>query len=83
MKPDPMGCFVTADFMSATFDSGTIQYEVGGLGANSCQYANFLVEPTESELYSPYLDNGLTTEELEVCAAELMQRITDDFGGCL
>ncbi|MBT8041415.1 MAG: hypothetical protein KJN78_14325 [Gammaproteobacteria bacterium] len=81
--PDPDSCLVAPDFLTASYDLGTIQYEVGGFGVNSCQYSNFLVEPAEFELFYPGFDNGLTAEELEVCSRELMARLVEDFGGCL
>jgi len=81
--PDANGCFVAADFLTASYDLGTIQYEVGGLGVNSCQYSNFLVEPAEFAVFSPWFENGLSAEELEVCSRELMDRLAEDFGGCL
>lgn len=82
-KPDVAGCYVSADFLSISYDGNTVQFEVGGLGVNSCQYSNTLADPAESALFTPYMGSGLTTDELEACAMDVSNAIVEDFPGCL
>ena len=84
--PDPMACQALDDFAFASYDGGLVQYILGDNGPNSCGYVNLMVDPTEF-LFLPDPFDGAsapTPEEMEVCAAELMARIADDFGeACL
>lgn len=80
---DPIGCFVSGDYLGATYDDGLVQYEVGGFGVNSCLYANFTTDPTTFTLVSQMYGDEVTEEQIAVCASDLMERIVDDFGGCL
>ena len=74
----PLDCEVGDDYMLAFYDDYDIQYGTGvlvGLGPDSCEYYNF-------DLGESMWATGLNTAELDACAADLMARLVDDFGGC-
>jgi hypothetical protein len=82
VTPDYWSCQVTDTYAWASYDSGLVQYTLGGDGVNSCSYLNYL---TSELIIYPDLNNPVPTdEEMALCAAQLLERIANDFEGmCL
>jgi hypothetical protein len=80
--PDPMGCQVTETFAVALYDGGAIQYILGDQGPNSCGFINFMADPPDFLMLPDAFTEAPapSVEEMEVCAAELLARIAEDFG---
>ena len=84
--PDPFGCQVVGTFAFASYDGGSFQYILGDQGPNSCGFVNLMADTPEFEMRpDPFMGYPEpTTEEMEVCADQLLTRIAEDFGeNCL
>lgn len=82
VTPDPFSCQVMDTFAFASYDGGAIQYILGDQGPNSCGFINFMADPPDFLMLPDALTGAPapSVEEMEVCAAELLARIAEDFG---
>ena len=73
----PFDCQVEGDFMLALYDMAGVQYGVGTVGPTSCEYSNLDLGTL------PDFRTNLSAEEVSACAADIMARLTEEFGVCL